>query len=85
VLVRSNEHQLIDLSEEREMLNLKRMIVSVVILAPVILGACTPRVEVTTTPCDELGKTNDPAIQADLEKRCGHGGPKFKPTPKESF
>lgn len=55
------------------------------IVAAVTLGlssGCYQREEDTSTPCDQLGKTSDPAVQADLEKRCGHGGPAFKPTPK---
>lgn len=57
----------------------------ILMVAAATLGlstGCYQREENSTTPCDQLGKTNDPAVQADLEKRCGHGGPAFKPTPK---
>jgi entry exclusion lipoprotein TrbK len=55
------------------------------VLAVALIGGCYRRVEVATTPCDALGKTTDPATKADLEKRCGHGGPEFKPTPPKAY
>jgi len=64
------------------MMNSRRL---ALIIAAVTLGlssGCYQRIDDTSTSCDQLGKTTDPAVQADLEKRCGHGGPAFKPTPK---
>lgn len=54
--------------------------VLIVAVAAALLGGCHQRVEVATTPCDELGKTTDPKLQAELEKKCGRGGPAFKPS-----
>lgn len=64
------------------MINFKSTVLLVAFMTPTFLSGCYQRVEVSSTPCDELGKTTDPAVKADLEKRCGHGGPEFKPTPK---
>jgi entry exclusion lipoprotein TrbK len=49
-------------------------------VAAALLGGCYQKVEVATTPCDELGKTTDPKLQAELEKKCGRGGPDYKPS-----
>ena len=57
----------------------------VAIMMAMFLGGCYPRTEVESTPCDKLGKVTDPAIKADLEKRCGRGGPEFKPTPHKAY
>lgn len=47
-------------------------------MAAVLLGGCYQRVEVATTPCDQLGKTTDPKLEAELKDKCGRGGPAFK-------
>lgn len=60
-------------------MNIKSKIL-VVAVAAVLLGGCYQKVEVATTPCDELGKTTDPKLQAELEKKCGRGGPAYKPS-----
>lgn len=52
------------------------------ILAVALVSGCDKPVEVTTTPCDQLGKTTDPELKEKLKKQCGHGGAEFKPTPK---
>ena len=52
------------------------------LLAAALVSGCNQRVEVPASPCDLLGKTDDPKQQAELKERCGHGGPEFKPTPK---
>lgn len=49
-------------------------------VAAALLSGCYQKVEVATTPCDELGKTTDPKLQAELEKKCGRGGPAYKPS-----
>ena len=67
------------------MMNSKRIMPLVAVMTAALLGGCYQRVEVASTPCDALGKTTDPAIKADLEKRCGHGGPAFKPTPPKAY
>jgi entry exclusion lipoprotein TrbK len=67
------------------MLNAKSKMVIVAVSTMVLLGGCDRNVEIASTPCDELGKVTDPAIKADLEKRCGHGGPVFKPTPPKTY
>ena len=67
------------------MMNLKNIVLLVAVMTATFLGGCYQRVEVASKPCDELGKTTDPAIKADLEKRCGHGGPNFKPTPPKTY
>ncbi len=52
----------------------------IAVAAATLLGGCYQKVEVATTPCDELGKTTDPKLQAELEKKCGRGGPAYKPS-----
>ena len=52
----------------------------IAVAAATLLGGCYQKVEVATTPCDELGKTTDPKLQAEWEKKCGRGGPAYKPS-----
>ncbi|PWF55361.1 entry exclusion lipoprotein TrbK [Massilia glaciei] len=52
----------------------------IVAVAAALLAGCYQRVDVATSPCDELGKTSDAKLQAELEKKCGRGGPAFKPS-----
>jgi entry exclusion lipoprotein TrbK len=54
--------------------------VLLVAVAVAVLSGCYQRVEVSASPCDNLGKTSDPKLQAELEKNCGRGGPAFKPS-----
>ncbi|MES3021682.1 MAG: entry exclusion lipoprotein TrbK [Pseudomonadota bacterium] len=59
--------------------------VCVTLVATALLCGCEQRIEIARTPCDELGKVTDQVAKADLEKRCGHGGPTFKPTPPKEY
>lgn len=63
-------------------MDLKSKTVLVTVVAATLISGCNRPVEVTTTPCDQLGRTTDPKLQAELKEKCGHGGPDFKPTPK---
>lgn len=63
-------------------MNLKRKTMLLTVMTAALASGCNQPVEVTTTPCDQLGKTTDPKLQAELKEKCGHGGPEFKPTPK---
>jgi entry exclusion lipoprotein TrbK len=63
-------------------MNLKSKALFVTVVTALLVNGCHQRVEVASTPCDELGKTTDPKVQAELEEKCGRGGPAFKPTPK---
>ena len=67
------------------MINLRNFVLLVAIMTVTFLGGCSQRTEVESMPCDKLGKVTDPAIKADLEKRCGRGGPEFKPTPHKAY
>lgn len=74
-----------ELIKVEQMINLRNIMLLVAIMMAMFLGGCYPRTEVESTPCDKLGKVTDPAIKADLEKRCGRGGPEFKPTPHKAY
>ena len=63
-------------------MNTNSVTVLVMLIAAVLLHGCNRPVEVTTRPCDQLGRTTDPKLEAELKDKCGHGGPAFKPTPK---
>lgn len=52
---------------------------AVLLILVTCLGGCF-RAEVATASCEDLEKITDPAAKADLEKRCGRGGPDFKPS-----
>lgn len=38
-----------------------------------------------SSPCENLEKITDPSAKAELEKRCGRGGPEFKRTPHKAY
>lgn len=66
-------------------MNLKSKALLVVVMTAALVSGCNQRVEVAPTPstsCEQMGKTNDPKLEAELKEKCGHGGPEFKPTPK---
>lgn len=47
-----------------------------------ILTACQEKTEIASPACAELEKATDPAVRAELLKRCSRGGLGFKPSPK---
>ena len=67
------------------MSNLKMNVLFAGVVGVALFSGCDRSVKIASTPCDELGKTTDPAIKAELEKRCGRGGPVFKPTPHKTY
>jgi entry exclusion lipoprotein TrbK len=56
--------------------------IAFILAVAVVAGGCNQNTEVSATSCEQLGKTSDPKLEAELKEKCGHGGPEFKPTPK---
>lgn len=54
----------------------------VAMVTSILASGCNERVAVASKPCSELANITDKAQRAELEKKCGRGGPAFKPTPK---
>ncbi len=47
-----------------------------------LLGGCSKSPEIASPSCAQLEKATDPAIRAELMKKCPRGGSGFKPSPK---
>jgi entry exclusion lipoprotein TrbK len=67
------------------MSNSKMRVLLAGVVAITLLSGCNRSVEFPSTPCDELDKTTDPAIKAELEQRCGRGGPEIKLAPPKTY
>jgi entry exclusion lipoprotein TrbK len=60
-------------------MNIKLNVLAITVAAA-FLGGCNQKVEVAATDCEQMGKTNDPKLEAELKEKCGRGGPAFKPS-----
>ena len=63
----------------------KLTVIAVMAIIPVLISGCSRQVDVASPPCEDLKKNIDPAIRADLEKRCPRSGPDFKPSSGQAW
>lgn len=51
-----------------------------------ILASCSKEQSASAAlTCVDLDKVTDPVQKSALQEKCGRGGPKFKPSPKQSY
>lgn len=61
------------------------VVIAVMLLTTIVIVGCREKPAIASPTCADVGKVTDLVLKAELQKRCGRGGPDFKPSPEKKW